>query len=100
MVHVNAQDFPEMRGEILAMSLRILLRTGVTHRDVEKSVRAEVDTSAAVVLRRADDFPQPARRPAGVRERVRRGAAFHDGRRDLSFLKDLVFEVVFSVFSK
>jgi hypothetical protein len=49
-----------VRAQILAVALRILLRAGVAHRDVEKSIRAETDAAATVILRRARDLPQAA----------------------------------------
>src|SRR5205823_854778 len=35
VIHVNAQNFAEMCGQVLAVALRVLLRAGVAHPDVE-----------------------------------------------------------------
>ena len=59
VVHVDAEDLGEMGGQVLAVALRVLLRTGVSHRDVKKTIRTESDAAAAVVLGRAHNFPQP-----------------------------------------
>ena len=81
VVHVDAQDFAEVRAQILPMALWVLLRTGVAHRDVEEAVRAELSAAAAVVLRHTNDLQQPAGRSAGIGAEIRRGLSFDDDSR-------------------
>src|SRR5437867_7975316 len=100
MVHVKAQDFAEMGRQVLAVALRILLRAGVAHPDVEESVRAKLNAAAAVVLRHAHDLPQTPRRPLRVGAKIRRCQTLdHDGG-NLSFFKYLVLEIVFAILAK
>ena len=100
MLHVDAQNFAEMRRQILAVALRVLLRTGVAHRDVEKSVGTESDAAAAVVLRYAHGLPQTPRRLAGVTAQIGRRFAFDDGSHNPALLKHLMLEIVFAVLAE
>src|SRR5581483_1704417 len=61
VVNINTQHFAKLRGQILAVTLRILLRAGVTHSNVEKAIRAERQTATAMVLCHTYNLNQSAR---------------------------------------
>src|SRR5204862_6239573 len=85
---------------ILTVTLRVLLGTGVAHRDVEEAVRAELNTAATVILRCAHHLQQPPRRLARVAAEIRRGPPFDDRCRNPSLLEHLMLEIVFAVLAK
>ncbi len=43
VIHVNPKDLGQVRGQILSVPLRVLLRPGVAHAEVEKPVGTELD---------------------------------------------------------
>src|SRR3954465_13558376 len=100
VIHINAQHFGKVDGQIVPMPVRILLRAGVSHADVKKAVRTKCDASTAVVKRRADQRPYTARWLAGVRAKIRLKLPLHDDRGNLAVFEDLVFEIVFAVFAE
>ena len=59
-VDIDADDLPEQGLHILAVALRILLRTGVAHAEVQITVRTKFNAPAAVILRGADNLQQAA----------------------------------------
>src|SRR5262245_7675362 len=100
VVHVDPQDLREVRGQILPVALRVLLRAGIAHRDVEVTIRTELNAAATMVLSGAHDLPQPARRLAGVGVKIlSRLSLDHDGR-DLGIFENLMLEEVFAVLAK
>ena len=100
VVHVNAQDFAKMRGQILAVALRILLRAGIAHRNVKEPIGAEPNAAAAVILGRARDLPQPPRRQAGVGAQIRRRLPLDNRGQNPALFEHLVLEVVLAVLAK
>ena len=50
MVNVDSQDRPEPVSRVLAARHRIVGCTSISQRDIEKSVRPEIDVAAVVVL--------------------------------------------------
>src|SRR5260370_27836720 len=62
VIDINAKHFAEEDTQVLTMPLRILLRPGVTHANIEKTIRPKCDATATVVLRDTFHFDQPARR--------------------------------------
>jgi len=100
MINVDAQHFPEEQLAILPMPLRVLLRTGVTHCEIEKPIGTKLDAAAAVILGDADDLQKSTRALSEVSLEVSVGLSFDENRCDLSLLEHLMLEVVFPVFAK
>src|SRR6266436_8195582 len=71
MIDIDAQHLAEQYLQILPMTLWVLLWPGVTHANVEKSIRPKRDASTAVVLRHTFHLDQPARRLARICPKIR-----------------------------
>jgi hypothetical protein len=56
-----AQHFTEEELKILPVTIRILLRSGVTHANVEKTVRPECDAATGMILRDSFHLDEPTR---------------------------------------
>jgi hypothetical protein len=74
VVHVDPQHLPEHRPQILPVSLRVTLWSGVTHADVEEPVGPELDAASAVHVGRAGEFDDGPRGLTGVALQVGRRA--------------------------
>ncbi len=100
MIDIGAQQLAEQQRHALAMALRVALRAGVAHAEVEKTIRAEGETTAVVILRGAGNFEQPARRFAGVAAKIRREFPPHNERGNAPAFFDLILQEIFPVLPK
>ena len=99
-VHVDAHHFAEQQLQVLCVPIGIVVRAGIAHRDVEKSIRPELQAAAAVILSHADDLQDQTRRLAGVALEIRRECFLDDMRRNFPLLEDLIEQVILPVLAK
>src|SRR5439155_20585981 len=64
VIDVDSQHFAERRAKVLPVTLRVALRSGVAHPDVEIAVGTELNPAAAVHVARAGEFDDRSRRLA------------------------------------
>src|SRR5206468_6262659 len=99
-VQIDPDDFAEEQLCVLAMALRVLLRASVAHAEIQITVRAKVDTAAAVVLGGAHYLQEAKGRLSRIALQVRRGFPFREDSGDLTVLKNLVLEVILPIFAE
>lgn len=99
-VHIDTTDLPEEKLHVLAVTLRVLLRPGVSHSKIEIAVRAKLDAAATVVLGHADHLQHPARRLTRITPEIRCCLSLDQHCGNLVFLKDLVLEIILPVLTK
>ena len=59
-IDINPQNFPEQRGGVLAVVVRIVAPAAVAQGDIKKAVRPELDLAGLVVLERLRHFQHDA----------------------------------------
>ena len=82
------------------MPVRIVVWSGIAHREVEEAIRPEVQTPPAVILGDTLDFNQFPGLPPRVRREVIIENLLHNPSRHLPLFNYLKIEIVFSVFTK
>src|SRR6266581_1454051 len=61
VIDIDPQHFAEQNVQILTVALWILLRPGVTHANVEKTIGPKGDAATGMILRDSFHLDEPAR---------------------------------------
>src|ERR1039457_512035 len=99
-IHINAEHLAKQQPGVLSIAVGILLRPGIAHADVEKSIRSELQPAPVMDVGNFVDFQDDFARLAGIAFQIRSRFTLEDDRGKLAVLDDVSDDKVSAVLAE